>query len=559
MQAHPARDHIERVFSLAGNPSLAQDDPILRSWLRCLNDHRLSPEHPARPPVLEGARLREHREPMQPFLRVARPTLEQLHSRLSGLGYVVLLTDAQGVVLDAVVNPLSATQAARAGLCAGANWAESLAGTSAVGTCLIERRPIICHHTDHFHSSQISLSCSGYPLCGADGRLLGALVISTLGSAAPRESQQLALQLLAMHADAILRENAVAALKPEPHPVSLSISAVASPPVSNIAPALSSLAGNDPAMGRLLEQASRLAGKRLPLLIEGETGAGKEVLARALHQAGPRADKPFVAINCAALPESLIESELFGYAPGSFTGARQQGMAGLLEQASGGTLFLDEIGDMPQALQTRLLRVLSEREVVPLGARKARKIDIDVISATHRSLPGLVRDGKFREDLYYRLCGARLVLPPLRERHDLAFLIERIFNEESRAQGGGYTLAENCLTALRRHDWPGNLRQLRNVLRAALALSHDGVVQADDLPDELRHTAASMSGSCHAGAVQPGPVLPATPEHEREHLLQALQASHWCIARTARRLGVCRSTVYRRMQRWALVPPNRFM
>lgn len=326
---------------------------------------------------------------------------------------------------------------------------------------------------------------------------------------------------------------------------------------AHVAPSLQVLAANDPAMQRLLEQATRLAGKRLPLLIQGETGCGKEVLARALHDAGPRKGKPFVAINCAALPESLIESELFGYAPGTFTGARQQGMTGLLEQASGGTLFLDEVGDMPPALQTRLLRVLSEREVVPLGARKARKIDIDVIAATHRSLPGLVREGVFREDLYYRLCGARLVLPPLRERRDLPFLLERIFTEESQAQGGGHAMAPDCLNTLLHYTWPGNLRQLRNVLRAALALSRGGVVQVCDLPDDINGSPLPADG-CAATQGVFGQALTHV-EPERETLLRALQESHWCITRTARQLGVCRSTVYRRMQRWALVPPNRFM
>lgn len=332
--------------------------------------------------------------------------------------------------------------------------------------------------------------------------------------------------------------------------------AAARPP---LAPSLQSLAGADPAMQHLLEQASRLAGKRLPLLIEGETGSGKEVLARALHQAGSRAGKPFVAINCAALPESLIESELFGYAPGSFTGARQQGMAGLLEHACGGTLFLDEIGDMPPALQTRLLRVLSEREVVPLGARKARKIDIDVISATHRSLPDLVRDGGFRDDLFYRLCGARLALPPLRQRLDLPFLIERIFDEESCAQGGGHKLADDARAALLRYSWPGNLRQLRNVLRAALALSRDALVTVNELPDDLHRQVSAEQAPASSGSQAAWVRQQPAPENERDQLLQALQANQWCITRTAHGLGVCRSTVYRRMQRWALVPPNRFM
>lgn len=188
----------------------------------------------------------------------------------------------------------------------------------------------------------------------------------------------------------------------------------------------------------------------------GETGTGKEVLAHALHKMSQRTDKPFVAVNCAAIPESLIESELFGYQPGAFPGGRSRGMKGQIQRADGGTLFLDEIGDMPLPSQNRLLRVLAEREVLPLGAKRPVPVDFHVIAASHCDLRHQIAAGTFREDLYYRLCGATLVLPPLRERRDLAFLIERILDREARALEGCAELTDEALprwTRVEAADW----------------------------------------------------------------------------------------------------------
>ncbi|WP_422766276.1 sigma-54-dependent Fis family transcriptional regulator, partial [Pseudomonas aeruginosa] len=216
----------------------------------------------------------------------------------------------------------------------------------------------------------------------------------------------------------------------------------------------------DPRIAESLRLAVRVKDRNLPVLIQGETGAGKEVFARQLHQASARRDKPFVALNCAAIPESLIESELFGYVGGAFTGAAAKGMRGLLQQADGGTLFLDEIGDMPLGLQTRLL--------------------------THRDLAALVAAGGFREDLYFRLGGARFELPPLRERSDRLALIRRILDEETAHCGVRIELGEAALECLLGYRWPGNVRQLRHVLRYACALCGGATLQLADLPAELR-------------------------------------------------------------------------
>jgi transcriptional regulator of acetoin/glycerol metabolism len=314
---------------------------------------------------------------------------------------------------------------------------------------------------------------------------------------------------------------------------------------------LQAMAGDDATMQRLIAQAARLANKPIDLLIQGETGSGKEVLARALHAASPRSNAPFVAINCAALPESLIESELFGYAPGTFTGARQQGMKGLLQQAHGGTLFLDEIGDMPVALQTRLLRVLAEREVLPLGSDTPVALDVRVITATHRDLAALVAAGTFREDLYYRLAGGTLALPALRERADIGWLIDRLLESEAEPLGCRARLKPGVRERLLAHDWPGNIRELRNVLRFALALADDEGIDMADLPASL--ATVDTAALPRERVTSPADEQPATP---RDRLLAHLRERDWNIAQLARDLSVARSTIYRRMARLQIVDPK---
>ncbi|MBS64356.1 sigma-54-dependent Fis family transcriptional regulator [Salinisphaera sp.] len=315
--------------------------------------------------------------------------------------------------------------------------------------------------------------------------------------------------------------------------------------------ALQAMADDDSRMQRLIARAERLASKPIDLLIEGETGTGKEVLARALHASSHRSSAPFVAINCAALPESLIESELFGYAPGTFTGARQQGMKGLLQQAHGGTLFLDEIGDMPIALQTRLLRVLAEREVLPLGSDTPIALDVRVITATHRDLAAAVAAGAFRQDLYYRLAGGTLSLPALRDRSDVDWLIGRLLEREAETLGCRARIQRGARERLLAHDWPGNIRELRNVLRFALALADDDGIDISDLPAAL---ASAMPARLPSVADKHGDPEPG--ETPRKRLLAHLQQRRWNIAAVARDLDVARSTVYRRMARLHIVDPK---
>ena len=305
---------------------------------------------------------------------------------------------------------------------------------------------------------------------------------------------------------------------------------------------LEKFAGRDPELKRAIQRASRLIHVDLPLVLHGESGCGKERFAHALHLDGPRASKPFVTLNCAAIPESLIESELFGYREGAFTGAKTKGMQGKVIMADGGTLFLDEIGDMPLNLQCRLLRVLSEREVLPLGADKPLKVDVRFICATHRDLLGMVRAGLFREDLYYRLSGVVIHLPAVRDRGDLPDLLEEVLDEEIRATCIEASLSREAKRVLEAHAWPGNLREMHHVLRYALSLCDDRVILPEHLPE-------AFSGA----AVQTPPDL----KTERARLEALLEENGWCIGSAAKALGVARSTLYRQMDRFHIIPPNR--
>ncbi len=305
----------------------------------------------------------------------------------------------------------------------------------------------------------------------------------------------------------------------------------------------------DPRLAESLRLAVRVKDRNLPVLIQGETGSGKEVFARQLHQASQRREQPFVAINCAAIPEGLIESELFGYVAGAFTGAASKGMQGLLQQADGGTLFLDEIGDMPLSLQTRLLRVLAEGEVAPLGGSRRKAVDIQVICASHRDLETLVSAGAFREDLYFRLAGARFPLPPLRERSDRLALINRIVAEESAHSTPPLQLGNAALECLLGYRWPGNVRQLRHVLRYACAVCEGPVIQLADLPEAL-HSPGLLAPPADDMSEQGS-------SPERQTLIDALIRHRWKPTATAQALGISRATLYRRVRQHGIEMPGR--
>ena len=655
--------HIQTILRVVHSPLLPALDAntalIHRSWRRCVSEHELDPTLLPDVRIETSTRLRECRQLNEEYLHVARAGMEQLYKHVSALGYVLMLTDAEGVTIDYIGNDTWDASLKRAGLLLGANWNEVHAGTNGIGTCIAERSTLTCHREDHFYIGNVGLSCTCTPLFDPHGGFLGALDISALSSPDARESQHLARHLTVLYGRMIedanfmhqfrdqwilrlgtagplvdvcgelmlavdrdgrivgantdarrylrLLDSAGLTREARASVVGSHLSGVFGSRIdaiwrltkgtgdassivttwdgqgyhaSMIAPktaprwqrssdsevqanprkheVLARLGGGDARMSTLLERAARLVDKPISILIQGDTGTGKEVLARALHDSSRRASAPFVAVNCAAIPESLIESELFGYTAGTFTGARSKGMKGLIQRSDGGTLFLDEIGDMPLLLQTRLLRVLAEREVLPLGAEKPVGVDLHVVAASHRDLRRQIVAGTFREDLYYRLCGATLALPPLRERSDKDFLIETILQAEASAMNANAALADDARELLLRYDWPGNVRELRNALRFALSIADGEAIDVWHLPQEIldaaepptEPTGFALSHSGH----EPASAISALDE--RSLLLATLRRHRWNISDAARELGLCRATIYRRMKRHGILSPT---
>ncbi len=357
--------------------------------------------------------------------------------------------------------------------------------------------------------------------------------------------------------------------------------------------ALAELHTGDAQMASVLDKVRRVLDRDIPILILGDTGTGKELLARAIHQDSVRAKQPFVAVNCASIPESLIEAELFGYEDGAFTGARRKGAVGKIVQANGGTLFLDEIGDMPMALQAHLLRVLQERQVTPLGSSKSVAVDVALICATHRNLREMIEAKQFREDLFYRLNGLAVRLPPLRERSDLAALVRRILDRQLDAPRGRspLQLTQEVMRLFGAYAWPGNVRQLFNVLRTASVMAAgEPQITREHLSDDFLEEACSPStGDVGAAARAPLPAEPAVPaqgqapashhphhphaaaplapatapppraerwvecrslqEQEIDAIRHALEQAGGNISEASKRLGISRNTIYRKL-RW---------
>lgn len=629
--------HIRDVLSLVyGEPHQPKglDPKITASWRRCVHQHGLNPEAMHEALVLPHHHLIEHQDAMDGLSAVARHGLQALWQQIRDMGYVVLLADAQGVVVEAFGREQQKHELSRAGLHLGALWRENINGTSAVAMVLASGDAAIVHRADHFDATHIGLSCTAAPVFDSQNRLRAVLDVSALTPPSAKQSQYWVLQLVrhfaalveaaaliqAHRCDWIVRLGYAAeflnvapeflvavndagqisganhafyqwaaahlSMPSENLPGSpfdqladqsltalysnsgeratvmfgdIRLFASVSPPARQHAAAssdpelpaaLAQLYSPQSRHRRTLQRIAVLADTPVPVLINGETGSGKEFLARAIHLSGSRANKPFIAVNCAAIPENLIESELYGYAPGSFSGADRKGKTGLIQAADGGTLFLDEIGDMPLYLQSRLLRVLSEREVMPVGSTRAVKVDIRVISATHADLQERIAAGKFRDDLYYRLNSAHLVLPPLRERDDFDYIMRIILQRAAEKTGRPLkALSARALDILRAYDWPGNLRQLASVLEVALLTSGGIRIESDDLPDYIKTNSRPFF---HEPATAAAPMPDKSVLENAERFKAALDAQKGNISAFAKQLGISRMTVYRHLKKHGL-------
>ncbi|MFM4936304.1 sigma-54-dependent Fis family transcriptional regulator [Aeromonas veronii] len=546
--------------------------PIQRSWQRCLHQG-LSRQQSADLDLLPqgelSARQEQHRALISCFQRFVLPLFAQL---LAGRPCRLLLCDGEGAILAASGDEGFARHAERIFLRSGARWGEASKGTNAIGTALAEQSEVQVLGNQHFFAQHSFLSCSACPLLGPDGQLLGVLDIST--DAAHHDGDMLGtVRLLAM-----TLENALLARQPgwlvDLDPQSLWSArlllgeegellganragrlwlgqhpfdgrqllregrGLRLVPAADVTSSCTALPGHSSPVLPPQQVPLKMLERGISLLIEGETGSGKEHLVRALHRASSRREQPLVCVNCGALPADLVEAELFGYVGGAFSGARSQGSQGYLRAAHGGMLMLDEIGELPLQAQTRLLRVLQERSVTPVGSHKPEAVDFWLVSASHRDLAAMVQSGAFREDLYYRICGWRQQLMPLRRwpAAERLELIQRLLAEMDPT----LRLTRDAEQQLLAHPLPGNVRQLKQALEVACVLA-EGLGWIE--PAHLHLPSV---------ATEPG-VLPmgeatSLREQTRRQVQQTLAACGGNVSEAARQLGISRTTLYRTLR-----------
>lgn len=532
--------------------------------------------------------------------QLAQPLLARFADAINQQPSVLVISDASGLVLETCGNGGFLHQASRLSLSPGNLWGERERGTNAIGTALALGEFCEVNGSEHYLQSNAALRCSAVPIFQPDGQVAGVLDISTPAQAPYGQAGSILLQaarhiehqwlkstvtaghrVLRLHRDArflgsdhelvlvFCDDRLSGANRLAMQEFRLTPAAVGHCRFADLFPDLAcqtadiprqTLAVNNRRYYSLLDspprqawvvrslppssdpqaadrqKALRILNAGLALCVTGETGCGKEHFSRQLYQDSKWRGGRFIAINCAALPEQLIESELFGYAPGAFTGASAKGYAGKIREADGGVLFLDEIGDMPLSVQTRLLRVLQEKTVTPLGSRQRYKVDFALICATHRSLEQLVATGAFRDDLLYRIQEFSVRVPPLRERPQRKVFIQQQWRELG-AEQRGITLTPEVVTALADHPWPGNVRQLLSTLKVLLALADDNdAVMLHHLPEQFH--------AAHHNAEPPVAQAQTAPD-----LFDAVKQANGNISLAARRLGIARSTLYRQLQR----------
>ncbi|GAB1130379.1 MAG: sigma-54-dependent Fis family transcriptional regulator [Shewanella algae] len=581
------------------------------SWQRCqgagLNPAAIPDELRLNTAALDERRQR-HGRLLQAVEHSALPLFNQLMGRTQSR---LILSDPQGFVLHHWGVSRYSQKLANIALDTGVNWLEQYKGTNAIAAALSERQCVSVIGEQHFIKSHRFMSCTASPLFSPDGELLGALDITSEQQIhTPKTAilvsslaQQLELALLCRLPGAAVRldlapqkallhsgwqgvlvldldgrvlgANPMArqllkginlgqihqALSPQvlsrgsgrlQQGLVFRTQALEQPqhtkPVVRASQSRESNASfKEPRLEQAWQQARKVLARNIPLLILGETGVGKEQFVKQLHVQSPRHQQPFVAVNCAAIPAELVESELFGYQAGAFTGASRQGYVGKIRQAHQGSLFLDEIGEMPLAAQSRLLRVLQEREVVPIGSNQAHSVDIQVIAATHMDLPALVQQGAFRADLYYRLNGLQVTLPALRQRSDLRRLIHKL---HQRYRVRPQSLCPVLEQRLLQYHWPGNLRELDNLMQVACLMAEEfPELNWQTLPESLQQTLGTAEEAMAGLAPAPGNNLHSQMQTQIRDTWLACNGN---VSEAARRLGISRNTLYRKLKALAL-------
>jgi transcriptional regulator of acetoin/glycerol metabolism len=565
----------------------------------------------------------------------ALPVMESVHEQIINT-HMVVLTDANGLVLHSLGDDDFLEKAGRLAMKPGVTWSEQSMGTNAIGTAIAEGRPTLVQAGEHYLRANHSIACSAAPIFDHGGKLIGVLDVTgdsrsfqrntlalvhmsaqmienQLFSAASRDAIALHFHTRAELVGTLMEGivsftpdgRFVAANRAALSQLGLPLSALESHTFSSLFGAplsalfdhhratpsklltlphdggarifaraelrldarnlheeapektrqrsravsgLRSLNTGDARLAAAIEKATKVLGRDIPILVMGETGTGKDLFAQAIHADASPASAPFIAVNCASIPETLIESELFGYEDGAFTGARKSGSIGKILQANRGTLFLDEIGDMPLHLQARLLRTLQDRTVTPLGSNKSIPVDFSLICATNRNLRDLIAKGLFREDLYYRLNGLVVKLPPLRERTDIETLTRKLVANAS--DGSDYVLAPETMLLFRQYRWPGNIRQLANLLRTAIVMAAGGhEIRSEHLSDDFLEEVGLAPEN------QPAPLVEQVPaagaklgDVEISMIRRTLDAHGGNVSAAARVLGISRNTIYRKLQ-----------
>ncbi|NGQ96997.1 sigma-54-dependent Fis family transcriptional regulator [Brevibacillus sp. SYP-B805] len=572
---------------------------IRRSWNRCYS-FGFKPMDAVPDDLLTEQQVKELRQENHDLLHHVTPVLEKLAPFLRKSGQIALLVDPHGYVLHTRSDPDFDMQAKKLHLRVGANWHEQKMGTNAMGVALQEEKPVRIHGEQHFFLQNRFLTCAASPIFTGTGELAGVINISArmehyhpfvsslvcflaeavqnrlLLEQAKEEhlvtlkelehmSNQFHAPLLTLDEDnRIIRANQAArrilgkdcigkewkenkrfvieTIADNRRKRWRSVAVVAKESKQQPLYTFDQIVGSCASMQNVKALAQKVAETDLAVLLIGETGTGKELFAQSIHSASSRAGHPFIAVNCSAIPENIIESELFGYEGGAFTGAKGEGNIGKFEAAHQGTLFLDEIGDMSLRAQAALLRVLQEKVITPVGSVKSKPVDVRIIAATNKDLREEIKANRFRSDLYYRLKGIQITLPPLRKRSDLIELAEHILRTLN--VSSTTTLSPAAKTKLLSYAWPGNVRELYSVLNQAAFLAEGNQIEPEHLPFE-----------CEERTEEPPRKVPSLPVLEKEAIQQSLQMTRWNISKAARMLQISRNTLYRKMQEYNLFQP----
>lgn len=500
---------------------------IYHSWMRSKNyGVTLNRQH-SKIVSLESLSHYEHN---QELLKSAKPYLHRLYNAVAGNSLLICLADRDGWILDLKGDQRICRLVESMSFVPGSNWSESTMGSSGIGISLATAKPVLVNAVEHYLQICHQLTCAAAPIIGHDGELLGTVNVTTEASEYhPHTFGMTVAAADAINTDIVHKQKYWSLQKAPSDTCSHKKQLTAGYTFDDIL-------GESEAMQKAVKYARRAAHFHGNILIEGESGTGKELFAQAIHNESSRATQNFVAVNSAAIPQELAASEYFGYEEGAFTGARRKGAVGKFVLAHGGTLFLDEIGDMPQNQQAILLRVLEEREIVPVGGQNATKVDIRLIAATNQNLKEKIRNNAFREDLFHRLHGLSLVLPPLRERTEDIPLLAKHFAQRL-ATFWPVEFSENALEKLKAYHWPGNVRELQNVVNQALFHCNGGSVTAEHI--EFMEAASPADTSNQ---------LLSLKNMEIALIKQAMLKFNGDTAEAAKTLGISVATLYRRLK-----------